>query len=116
MLIRRKETKGYGTKHLVEQAVNPGETCLITEHVITSGSSALQTVEFLQKESLMVTEAIVLWTASKEAHGIRLHSVRTLSKILEQEKKIDAETVEKGKRFIQENVFVTTAHNGSLPL
>lgn len=123
MLIRRKETKDYGTKRLVEGAVNPGETCLIIEDVVTSGSSVLETVEVLQKEGLKVTDAIVLLDREQggkdklEAQGIRLHSVCTLSRmleILEQQKKINTEMVEKVKRFIQENVFMA-ASNGLLP-
>nr|2WNS_A Chain A, OROTATE PHOSPHORIBOSYLTRANSFERASE [Homo sapiens]2WNS_B Chain B, OROTATE PHOSPHORIBOSYLTRANSFERASE [Homo sapiens] len=111
MLIRRKETKDYGTKRLVEGTINPGETCLIIEDVVTSGSSVLETVEVLQKEGLKVTDAIVLLDREQggkdklQAHGIRLHSVCTLSKmleILEQQKKVDAETVGRVKRFIQE--------------
>ncbi|KAB1284082.1 Uridine 5'-monophosphate synthase [Camelus dromedarius] len=123
MLIRRKETKDYGTKRLVEGCINPGETCLIIEDVVTSGSSVLETVEVLQKEGLKVTDAVVLLDREQggrdklQAHGIRLHSVCTLSKvleILEQQEKVDAEMVERVKRFIQENVFVVTNHNGSL--
>nr|XP_012383482.1 uridine 5'-monophosphate synthase isoform X2 [Dasypus novemcinctus] len=124
MLIRRKETKDYGTKRLVEGAINPGETCLIIEDVVTSGSSVLETVEVLQKEGLKVTDAIVLLDREQggkdklQARGICLHSVCTLSQmleILEQQKKIDADMVGRVKKFIQENVFVTANHNSSLP-
>ncbi|KAB0358594.1 hypothetical protein FD754_002750, partial [Muntiacus muntjak] len=124
MLIRRKETKDYGTKRLIEGAVNPGETCLIIEDVVTSGSSVLETAEVLQKEGLKVTDAIVLLDREQggkdklQAHGIRLHPVCTLSKmldILEQQEKINAEMVKRVKRFIQENVFVAANPNGSLP-
>ncbi|OWK05616.1 UMPS [Cervus elaphus hippelaphus] len=113
-----------GTKRLIEGAINPGETCLIIEDVVTSGSSVLETAEVLQKEGLKVTDAIVLLDREQggkdklQAHGIRLHPVCTLSKmldILEQQKKIDAEMVERVKRFIQENVFVAANPNGSLP-
>ncbi|KAM5155193.1 uridine 5'-monophosphate synthase [Callospermophilus lateralis] len=123
MLIRRKEAKEYGTKRLVEGAINPGETCLIIEDVVTSGASVLETVEVLQKEGLKVTDAIVLLDREQggrdklREHGIRLHSVCTLSEtleILEQQKKIDAEMVERVKKFIQENVCVSASHNGSL--
>lgn len=108
----------------MEGAVNPGETCLIIEDVVTSGSSVLETVEVLQKEGLKVTDAIVLLDREQggkdmlRAHGIRLHSVCTVSKvleILEQQKKINPEMVERVKRFIQENVFVAANPNGSLP-
>ncbi|XP_008071066.1 uridine 5'-monophosphate synthase [Carlito syrichta] len=124
MLIRRKETKDYGTKRLVEGAVNPGETCLIIEDVVTSGSSVLETVEVLRKEGLKVTDAIVLLDREQggkdklQERGIRLHSVCTLSQMLEilkEQKKIDAEMVGRVKRFIQENIFVASNHNNSLP-
>ncbi|XP_004712304.1 uridine 5'-monophosphate synthase [Echinops telfairi] len=124
MLIRRKEKKDYGTKRLVEGAVNPGETCLVIEDIVTSGSSVLETVEVLQKEGLKVTDAIVLLDreqGGKEmlaAHGIRLHAVCTLSKvlaILEQQQKLDAEMVGRVKRFIQENVFVPGSAPPSVP-
>lgn len=97
---------------------------MIIEDVITSGSSVLETVEILKKEGLKVTDAIVLLDREQggkdklQVHGIRLHSVCTLSKmleILEQQEKIDAEMVERVKRFIQENVFVAADHNDSHP-
>lgn len=96
---------------------------MIIEDVVTSGSSVLETVEVLQKEGLKVTDAIVLLDREQggkdklEAQGIHLHSVCTLSKmleILEQQKKINTEMVERVKRFIQENVFMA-ANNGLLP-
>ncbi|NXL96183.1 UMPS synthase, partial [Alectura lathami] len=125
MLIRRKEAKDYGTKRLVEGIINPGETCLIVEDVVTSGSSLLETAEVLQKEGLKVTDAVVLLDreqggkARLEEHGIRLHSVCTLSgmlDILQQQGEVDVEMVEKVKKFIQGNVFEPGAQNGPAPV
>ncbi|XP_066467915.1 uridine 5'-monophosphate synthase [Tiliqua scincoides] len=124
MLIRRKEAKDYGTKRLVEGTINSGETCLIIEDVVTTGSSVLETAEVLRKEGLKVTDAIVLLDreqggkAMLEKHGICLHSVCTLSKILkslEQQKKVAPEMVIRVEKFIQENVIKPPEQNGTAP-
>lgn len=110
---------------MVEGTINPGETCLIIEDVVTSGSSVLETAEALQKEGLKVTDAIVLLDreqggkARLEEHGIRLHSVCTLSgvlEILQQQGEVAAEMVEKVKKFIEGNVFEAVAQNGAVPV
>ncbi|XP_078084490.1 uridine 5'-monophosphate synthase [Mustelus asterias] len=124
MLIRRKEAKDYGTKRLVEGTINPGETCLIIEDVVTSGSSVLETAEVLRKEGLKVTDAVVLLDreqggrARLEEEGIRLHSVCSLSRLLEIlhcQGKIDSEMVESVNAFIRKNACppVNIKMNGS---
>ncbi|XP_034985242.1 uridine 5'-monophosphate synthase isoform X1 [Zootoca vivipara] len=125
MLIRRKEAKDYGTKRLVEGTINSGETCLIIEDVVTTGSSVLETAETLRKEGLKVTDAIVLLDREQgggallEKHGIRLHSVCTLSKILkilEQQEKVSPEMVARVEKFIQENIIKLSEQNGTAPV
>lgn len=88
MLIRRKEAKDYGTKKLIEGKFQTGDTCLIIEDVVTSGSSILETVRDLRREGLVVTDAIVLVDREQggskniEDNGIRMHSLFTLSQLL----------------------------------
>ncbi|XP_048339730.1 uridine 5'-monophosphate synthase [Sphaerodactylus townsendi] len=122
MLIRRKEAKEHGTKRIVEGIIKSGETCLIIEDVVTTGSSVLETAEVLQKEGLKVTDAIVLLDreqggrAMLEKKGIRLHSVCTLTKvlkILEQQKKVASVMVTKVEKFIQENDSQPSEQNGA---
>ncbi|XP_073490598.1 uridine 5'-monophosphate synthase [Aquarana catesbeiana] len=112
MLLRRKETKDYGTKKLIEGTIVPGETCLIIEDVVTSGSSVLETAEVLKKEGLQVTDAIVLVDREQGGrerlaeNGIRLHAVSTLTQLLDLLQnlgKVDTEMVESVHRFVQEN-------------
>ncbi|XP_064800992.1 uridine 5'-monophosphate synthase-like [Oncorhynchus masou masou] len=112
MLIRRKEAKDYGTKKIIEGTIHPGDTCLIIEDVVTSGSSVMETALVLQAEGLKVTDTIVLMDREQGGRamlakkGIALHSVISVTKLLDvllQADRIDYPTAQSVRRFIQEN-------------
>uniref|UniRef100_A0A1B6DH00 Uridine 5'-monophosphate synthase n=1 Tax=Clastoptera arizonana TaxID=38151 RepID=A0A1B6DH00_9HEMI len=112
MVIRRKEVKGYGTKKMIEGVFNKGDKCIIIEDVVTTGSSILETVKDLRSEDLEVTDTIVVVNREQGAEsnltegGVTMHSLLTLSEILEHlEKlgKIDEDIVERTKAYIQDN-------------
>ncbi len=87
MILRRKETKDYGTKKRVEGVYQKGESCLILEDVMTTGSSILETMTSLREEGLIVRDAIVVvdrQQGGKEklnTQGIHAHALTTLSEV-----------------------------------
>ncbi|XP_071394367.1 LOW QUALITY PROTEIN: uridine 5'-monophosphate synthase [Centroberyx affinis] len=123
MLIRRKEAKDYGTKRMVEGVFREGETCLIIEDTVTSGSSILETAEVLYKEGLKVTDAIVLMDREQggvpmlASQGIRLHPVISMFKLLNvllAAERIDAQTARSVRKFILDNnTFSPKEENGN---
>ncbi|XP_043599901.1 uridine 5'-monophosphate synthase [Bombus pyrosoma] len=88
MLIKRKEKKTYGTKKIIEGNFEPGDSCVIIEDVVTSGSSILETVDILRGEGLKVTEAFVVIDREQngkkniESHGIVMRSLYTTTKLM----------------------------------
>ncbi|XP_039754458.1 uridine 5'-monophosphate synthase isoform X2 [Pararge aegeria] len=88
MLMRRKETKSYGTKKSIEGHYKQGETCLIIEDVITSGSSVMETVTDLKKEGLKVEEAVIILDREQggktnlEANNIQIKSLFTMTELI----------------------------------
>ncbi|KAK7098757.1 uridine 5'-monophosphate synthase-like [Littorina saxatilis] len=122
MLIRRKEAKDYGTKKLIEGAFKAGDTCLIVEDIVTSGTSVWETVEALSGVGIKVTDAVVLLDREQggaerlKAKGVNLHSVCTLSKALEVLQgagKLSTDMVQKVQDFIAANKF--SANDNGVP-
>ncbi|VVD04464.1 unnamed protein product [Leptidea sinapis] len=88
MLMRRKEAKSYGTKKVIEGHYCVGDSCLIIEDVITSGSSVMETVNDLRKEGLKADEAIIILDREQggkqnlENNNVSVKSLFTMSDLI----------------------------------
>lgn len=114
MVMCRKEPKLHGTKKTIEGYFQHGQTCLVVEDLITSGSSILETITLLEEEDLIIKDVVVLvdreqnGKALLESKGYNLHAAFTLGQMLEvlkHENKIDITTSRQVKKFIQEYQF-----------
>lgn len=89
MIMRRKEKKEYGTKQQIEGAFQPGQTCLIIEDLITTGSSIIETANELNAVGLHITDAAMLIDREQggqenlQQKGYQVHSAFTLRNMLE---------------------------------
>jgi uridine monophosphate synthetase len=109
MVMRRKEAKEYGTKKLIEGIYNKGQTCLLIEDVISSGTSILETAAPLQAEGLLIEDAVVVLDREQggkehlQKKGIQLHSLMSifdLLKVLFYKQKISEETFREVNEFL----------------
>uniref|UniRef100_A0A8C4H4V4 Uridine 5'-monophosphate synthase n=1 Tax=Dicentrarchus labrax TaxID=13489 RepID=A0A8C4H4V4_DICLA len=124
MLIRRKEAKDYGTKRLVEGSFREGDTCLIIEDTVTSGSSILETAEVLYQGGLKVTDAIVLMDREQggvemlASQGIKLHPIISMFKLLNvllAAERINAQTAQSVRKFILDNNTFRKENGNGVP-
>lgn len=60
MIMRRKEKKEYGTKQMIEGVFEPGQSCLIIEDVVTTGSSIIETAQELENAGLKIHDVVAL--------------------------------------------------------
>lgn len=112
MIMRRKEVKDYGTKKAIEGNFSAGQKVLVVEDLVTSGISVFETIEPLQLEGLEIKDIVVLVDREQggkkhlEEKGYNLHSVLTISEMLEvlgAENKLSEEMIDKVREFIKNN-------------
>ncbi|EKD73808.1 MAG: hypothetical protein ACD_45C00182G0001 [uncultured bacterium] len=88
MIIRRKEKKSYGTKQQIEGSFQPGQTCLIIEDLITTGSSIIETANDLKAVGLKITDAALLIDRQQGGkknladQHYQVHTIFTLNEVL----------------------------------
>lgn len=56
----RKESKGHGTNKFVEGPVQPGDTVVIVEDVVTTGGSSLQAIERVEAFGMKVVGVLAV--------------------------------------------------------
>ena len=89
LIYPRLTTKAYGTGKKIEGRWQRGQTVVVIDDLITSGSSLLQTIAVLEEEGLNVNDVGVLIDREQggkghiERGGYNLYSVMTISHLLE---------------------------------
>lgn len=110
MLLKRKETKDYGTKKLIEGLFQEGENCAVIEDVIVSGKSILETIDSLEENGLRVSHVFVIVDRQQggkqilEKHGLIVTPLLTVSEIfhhLRLKGKVSSHEVEMIKKFLE---------------
>ena len=56
----RKESKGHGTNQYIEGPVQPGQTVVIVEDVVTTGGSSLQAIERVEAFGMKVSGVLAV--------------------------------------------------------
>lgn len=88
-IIKRKESKGYGTKKLIEGEFNPNDKILLLEDVITSGISLIETINELESEGLIIEKIITLVDREEgglqkiKSMGYDIESILTVTELMD---------------------------------
>jgi orotate phosphoribosyltransferase len=87
MVLCRKTVKSYGGKKKIEGVYQMGQTCLLIEDVVTTGSSLLETLISLKEVGIIVSDALVFVDREQggmeklSAQACQLHPVFTLKEL-----------------------------------
>lgn len=112
MIMKRKESKDYGNKKMVEGLYKEGSKCLILEDIVTSGSSILETITPLEDLGIHVENVITIINREQggmqniEKYGYRVQSLLSISDILKHlllQEKITEKQANLTYEFIHEN-------------
>jgi orotate phosphoribosyltransferase len=88
-LIVRKQTKQYGTENRLEGVYEPGQCVCLIEDVVTSGGAAVEAVDALRENGLIVRTAVCVVDREEGGidalarHAVRLWPIFRASEVLE---------------------------------
>ncbi|WP_128330130.1 orotidine-5'-phosphate decarboxylase [Apibacter sp. HY039] len=116
LIVKRKESKGYGTKKMLEGIFEENQVCVLVEDVITSGKSLVETIEEVEKEALKVKDIVVV--LDRQQGGIELlknrgynvfhlFSIGEVIDILYKHSLLSAEEAKKIKEFLEGKPMVS---------
>jgi orotate phosphoribosyltransferase len=108
----RKEglAKGYGLKKSLEGKYTKGETVVMIEDLVTRATSLLEAIAAIEREGLIVKDAVVLLDYGKggraalQAKGYNLHAFMTVAELVDimfAEGKIDAAKHQQSLDFLK---------------
>jgi uridine monophosphate synthetase len=112
LIYPRKEVKSYGTKAEIEGIYQIGERIVIIDDLATTGGSKFEAIEKLTSEGLIVEDIVVLIDRQSGADqaltnaGYKLHSVTTLSKLLDYYEisgSVKKNHIKDARKFLSEN-------------
>jgi uridine monophosphate synthetase len=110
LIFQRKEEKSYGLGGSIVGDFRPGDKCLVIDDLVTTGESKIETAECFEAAGLVVKDFVVFIdrslhaAADMERRGYKLHSLVTLTEILQilqAEKRITADDAADAVGFTQ---------------
>ncbi len=90
LIYPRRETKSYGTRAEIEGDYRRGETAAVVDDLATTGGTKIESIQKLEDAGMVVRDIVVLIDReggageTLAAAGYRLHSVVTLSRLLDE--------------------------------
>jgi len=112
MIYPRKEVKTYGTKAEIEGEYHAGETVVVIDDLATTGGSKFEAIEKLTGVGLVVKDVVVLVDRqsgakeSLEQAGYSMHSVLTITQLLDYWEKMGRVSVEE---ISKTRIFLATS-------
>lgn len=109
LIYPRREVKAYGAGKAIEGAFAAGETVAIIDDVVTTGATKHEAMAPLLAAGLQVQDVVVLvdreqgGPADLAAAGLRLHSIFTMSSLLDvlaRRNRVNAESVARVRAYL----------------